>query len=192
MKLPPMRSSGIFGLARGQIARINAVHIGDPGIKPIELTIAFVNASGVPLAHEMKTVHSGEAIDPSVEDVLDEAQAGYRRDLEGQKLQAKVTAERADELTDAIAEEQNANVASGEFDTFDTVSPTIEEMPKPRQMRRRYVRRGVLYRKAKHPNVKLKRGEPVFIRNEEGEYERIGNVGHNGALPVAYLEEENE
>jgi hypothetical protein len=32
MKLSPMRSSGIFGLARGQIARINAVHIGEPGI----------------------------------------------------------------------------------------------------------------------------------------------------------------
>jgi hypothetical protein len=62
MKLPPMRSSGIFGLARGQIARINAVHIGDPGIKSIELTTTFLNASGVPLAHEMKTVHSGEAI----------------------------------------------------------------------------------------------------------------------------------
>jgi hypothetical protein len=57
MKLPPMRTSGIFGLARGQIARINAVHIGDPGIKPIELTMQFINPSGETVAQNTKTVH---------------------------------------------------------------------------------------------------------------------------------------
>jgi hypothetical protein len=62
MKLSPMRSSGIFGLARGQIARINAVHIGEPGIKPIEITAAFVGASGVTLASDAKTVPPGQAI----------------------------------------------------------------------------------------------------------------------------------
>ena len=62
MKLPPMRSSGIFGLARGQIARINAVHIGDPGIKPIELTMQFLNASGDTVAQNTKTVHPLQAI----------------------------------------------------------------------------------------------------------------------------------
>jgi hypothetical protein len=51
-----MRSSGIFGLARGQIARVNAVHIGDARIKPIEITTEFVNASGVELARDTKTV----------------------------------------------------------------------------------------------------------------------------------------
>lgn len=55
-----MRSSGIFGLARGQIARINAVHIGEPGIKPIEITAAFVDASGVTLASDAKTVPPGK------------------------------------------------------------------------------------------------------------------------------------
>jgi hypothetical protein len=62
MKLSPMRSSGIFGLARGQIARINAVHIGDARIKPIEITAEFVNASGVELARDSKTVPPGQAI----------------------------------------------------------------------------------------------------------------------------------
>ena len=62
MKLSPMRSSGIFGLARGQIARINAVHIGDARIKPIEVTTEFVNASGVELDREIKTVSPGQAI----------------------------------------------------------------------------------------------------------------------------------
>ena len=62
MKLSPMRSSGIFGLARGQIARINAVHIGDARIKPIEITTEFVNASGVELARDTKTVPPGQAV----------------------------------------------------------------------------------------------------------------------------------
>ena len=57
-----MRSSGIFGLARGQIARINAVHIGDPGIKPIELTTQFLNASGATVAHDTKIAHPMQAI----------------------------------------------------------------------------------------------------------------------------------
>jgi hypothetical protein len=59
---PERISSGIFGLARGQIARINAVHVGDPNIKPIELTISFVNASGATVAHDTKTVQPGKAI----------------------------------------------------------------------------------------------------------------------------------
>jgi hypothetical protein len=79
MKLPPMRSSGIFGLARGQIARINAVHLGDPAIKPIELTTTFVNASGVSLSHDVKTVHSGEAIYFDFE--FDASLAGNRQEL---------------------------------------------------------------------------------------------------------------
>ena len=62
MKLPPMRSSRIFGLARGQIARINAVHVGDPNIKPIELTMQILNASGSTVAQNTKTVHPMQAI----------------------------------------------------------------------------------------------------------------------------------
>jgi hypothetical protein len=62
MKLPPMRSSDIFGLVRGKIALINAVHIGDPGIKPIELTTQFLNALGATVVHGTKTVHPMQAI----------------------------------------------------------------------------------------------------------------------------------
>jgi hypothetical protein len=79
MKLPAMRSSGIFGLAKGQIARINAVHIGDPGIKPIELTTTFVNALGATVAHDTKTVHPGQAINFDFE--FDASLGGNRQEL---------------------------------------------------------------------------------------------------------------
>jgi hypothetical protein len=50
-----MRRSGIFGLAKDKIARVNAVHIGDARIKPSEITTEVVNASGVELARDTKT-----------------------------------------------------------------------------------------------------------------------------------------
>ena len=79
MKLPPVRSSGIFGLARGQIARINAVHVGDPNIKPIELTMQFLNASGSTVAQETKTVRPMQAISFDYE--FDGSLAGNRQEL---------------------------------------------------------------------------------------------------------------
>ena len=140
------------------------------------------------LAQEQEWADSvgNEPPNEAVAAAIKEGQELYRSEVERQIAQAEYSAKQAEAATDVVREEQDENVASGEFDTFDT----IEEMPKPRQMRRRYVRRGVLYRKAKDLNVKLKRGEPVFIRNGEGEYERIGNVGHNGSLPVVYVEED--
>jgi hypothetical protein len=47
---------------RDKIARVNAVHIGDARIKPSEITTEVVNASGVELARETKTVPPGKAI----------------------------------------------------------------------------------------------------------------------------------
>jgi hypothetical protein len=79
MKLPPMRTSGIFGLARGQIARINALHIGDPGIKPIELTMQFINMSGETVAQNTKTVHPMKAISFDYE--FDASLEGNRQEL---------------------------------------------------------------------------------------------------------------
>jgi hypothetical protein len=79
MKLPPMRTSGIFGLARGQIAGINALHIGDPGIKPIELTMQFINMSGETVAQNTKTVHPMKAISFDYE--FDASLEGNRQEL---------------------------------------------------------------------------------------------------------------
>src|SRR5262245_18113782 len=79
MKLPPMRTSGIFGLARGQIARITALHIGDPGIKPIELMMQFINMSGEMVDQNTKTVHPMKAISFDYE--FDASLEGNRQEL---------------------------------------------------------------------------------------------------------------
>jgi hypothetical protein len=72
---------------------------------------------------------ANQPLDPSVQDALDEAQGGYRRDLEGQKLQAKVAAEHADELDDSLRMEQDEKVAAGDYDQYDV--PREDSKPKP-------------------------------------------------------------
>ena len=58
----------MFGLARDQVARINAVHIGDPGLRPIEVEILFVDATGAVLGRDVQTVEpgSGRVLRPAV------------------------------------------------------------------------------------------------------------------------------
>jgi hypothetical protein len=52
---------GLFGVARGQIARVNAAHIGEPGSKPIQVEMALVDAAGAVVARDSKTIAPGEA-----------------------------------------------------------------------------------------------------------------------------------
>ena len=53
---------GMFGLARDQVARINAVHIGDPGIRPISVEMLFVDANGAVLGRDVQTIDPGQAV----------------------------------------------------------------------------------------------------------------------------------
>jgi hypothetical protein len=51
----------MFGVAKDQIARINAVNVGDPEIRPIRVELGFVDASGAVVARDTKTIAPGEA-----------------------------------------------------------------------------------------------------------------------------------
>ena len=53
---------GMFGVARGQIARINAAHIGDAGSRPIQVEMALVDATGTVVARDSKTIAPGQAV----------------------------------------------------------------------------------------------------------------------------------
>ena len=57
----PHLRTGMFGIARGQIARINAVNIGNPDTRPIEVELMFLDETGVVVGREMKTIAPGEA-----------------------------------------------------------------------------------------------------------------------------------
>jgi hypothetical protein len=55
-------TTGMFGLARGQVARINAVHVGDPGLSPIQFEVAFLDALGKIVARSnIQTIKPGQA-----------------------------------------------------------------------------------------------------------------------------------
>ena len=53
---------GMFGVARGQIARINAAHVGEPGTRPIQLEMDLVDANGVVVARDSQTIEPGQAV----------------------------------------------------------------------------------------------------------------------------------
>jgi hypothetical protein len=52
----------MFGVARGQIARINAAHIGEPNTRPIQVEMMLVDAAGAIVARDSKTIAPGEAV----------------------------------------------------------------------------------------------------------------------------------
>ena len=52
------------------------------------------------------------------------------------------------------------------------------------KLRKRYVKRGVAWRRVKDVAVKV--GEPVFIRIGPAHYEEIGNVRSDGSLPQVF------
>jgi hypothetical protein len=58
----PHLKTGMFGVARGQVARINAVHVGDPNIRPIEIEMLLLDATGAVVGRDMKTIAPGEAV----------------------------------------------------------------------------------------------------------------------------------
>jgi hypothetical protein len=52
----------MFGVARGQIARINAAHIGAPNTRPIQVEMALVDATGAVVARDSRTIAPGQAV----------------------------------------------------------------------------------------------------------------------------------
>jgi hypothetical protein len=58
----PHLKTGMFGVARGQIARINACHIGDPGLRPIDVEMLFLDATGAVVARDNQALPPGPCV----------------------------------------------------------------------------------------------------------------------------------
>jgi hypothetical protein len=54
-------SWGMFGLARGQVARINVAHVGARGQRPIQVEMFFLDAAGIVVGRDVQTVSPGQA-----------------------------------------------------------------------------------------------------------------------------------
>jgi hypothetical protein len=53
---------GMFGCATGQVARINAVNIGDPNTRPIQVEMMFLDGTGAVVGRDMQTIAPGQAV----------------------------------------------------------------------------------------------------------------------------------
>ena len=116
-------------------------------------------------------------LSPEVEAALDEARDDYQADVEVQKRSMEYQAKVRDEIDKVVAEEQDANVASGAFDQMDSdsfrevsngdsVNAKPKRSPQSFNLIKSYVRRG--------PNtfvgantVKLIPGEPLFRHRQK-------------------------
>ena len=94
-------------------------------------------------------------VNETLASAIEEAQANHRADVERQKAQARVKARQQEEADEALRQEQNASVESGEFDQWDAQGRREEavdsEEPAPRASassklkvkgKRSFVRRG--------------------------------------------------
>jgi hypothetical protein len=54
--------TGMFGVAIGQVARINAVNIGNPDARPIQVEMMFLDGSGAVVGRDMQTIAPGQAV----------------------------------------------------------------------------------------------------------------------------------
>jgi hypothetical protein len=58
----PHLRSGMFGVALGQVARINAVNLGNPDARPIDVEMLFLDATGNVVGRDTKAVAPGQAV----------------------------------------------------------------------------------------------------------------------------------
>ena len=58
---PELHLSGMFGVAEGQVARINAVNLGGPDTRPIQIEMQFIDAMGNVVARDTETIAAGQA-----------------------------------------------------------------------------------------------------------------------------------
>jgi len=54
--------TGMFGVAIGQIARINAANLGGPDTRPIQVEMMFLDATGVVVGRDMQTIAPGQVV----------------------------------------------------------------------------------------------------------------------------------
>jgi hypothetical protein len=52
---------GMFGLARGQVARINVLHVGDRDQRPIQVEMLFFDSTDTVVGRDVQTVSFGQA-----------------------------------------------------------------------------------------------------------------------------------
>jgi hypothetical protein len=57
----PHLRSGMFGVARGQVARINAVNLGGPDTRPIQVEMVFLDGTAAVVGRDLKTIARGQA-----------------------------------------------------------------------------------------------------------------------------------
>ena len=58
----PHLRTGMFGVAIGQIARINAANLGGPDTRPIQVEMMFLDETGAVVGRDMKTIAPGQAV----------------------------------------------------------------------------------------------------------------------------------
>jgi hypothetical protein len=54
--------TGMFGVAIGQVARINAANLGGPDTRPIQVEMMFLDGTGAVVGRDMKTIATGQAV----------------------------------------------------------------------------------------------------------------------------------
>src|SRR5882672_202133 len=54
--------TGMFGVAIGQIARINAANLGGPDTRPIQVEMMFLDGTGVVVGRDTQMIAPGQAV----------------------------------------------------------------------------------------------------------------------------------
>jgi hypothetical protein len=54
--------TGMFGVAIGQVARINAANLGGPDTRPIQVEMMFLDGTGAVVGRDMQTIAPGQAV----------------------------------------------------------------------------------------------------------------------------------
>jgi hypothetical protein len=54
--------TGMFGVAIGQVARINAANLGGPDTRPIHVEMMFLDGTGAVVGRDTKTIAPGQAV----------------------------------------------------------------------------------------------------------------------------------
>ena len=116
----------------------------------------------------------------SVQAAIEEIREDHQADMQKQIAQAKYLANHSDELNHSLIQEHEERLNSGEFDVMDSDPPPTPKaqvqpaaaVTKPKW---RYVKRGSVFRRVKNRAIKLRIGEPVFVRGSNG-FEKIGVV----------------
>jgi len=58
----PHLRTGMFGVAIGQIARINAANLGGPDTRPIQVEMMFLDGTGAVVGHDTQMIAPGQAV----------------------------------------------------------------------------------------------------------------------------------